>query len=73
MLALLYFLAGIIFVTYIIPLLDGLSAFILTWLKVQETKQSKIIYQIKQEVEASENATTAKKVVGFTYEEEDDE
>ena len=47
MLALFYFLAGIIFVTYIIPLLDGLSSLILTWLKVQETKQSKIIYQIK--------------------------
>lgn len=68
--ALLYFLAGIIFVTYIIPLLDGLSSLILTWLKVQETKQSKIIYQIKQEVTSSDSS---KKVVGFTYEEEDDE
>ena len=68
--ALLYFLAGIIFVTYIIPLLDGLSSLILNWLKVQETKQSKIIYQIKQEVTSSDSS---KKVVGFTYEEEDDE
>lgn len=70
MLALFYFLAGIIFVTYIIPLLDGLSSLILTWLKVQETKQSKIIYQIKQEVTSSDSS---KKVVGFAYEEEDDE
>ena len=69
--ALLYFLAGIIFVTYIIPFLDGVSTLILTWLKLIETRISKKIYQIKQEVEASE--TTSKKVVGFAYEEEDDE
>ena len=45
--ALFYFLAGIIFVTYIIPLLDGFQSLILTWLKVKETEQSKKIYQIK--------------------------
>lgn len=69
--ALLYFLAGIIFVTYIIPFLDGLLGVFLTWLELLKTRISKKIYQIKQEVEASE--TISKKIVGFSYEEEDDE
>ena len=69
--ALLYFLAGIIFVTYMIPFLDGLLGIFLTWLELIKANISKKIYQIKQEVEASE--TISKKIVGFAYEEEDDE
>lgn len=68
--ALLYFLAGIIFVTYVIPLFDGLQSLILTWLKLQETKCSAKIYQIKEKATSSQDS---KKVIGFTYEEEDDE
>lgn len=70
--ALLYFLAGIIFVTYVLPLLDGMQSLILTWLKHQETKQTAKIYQIKQEVTSSQDSTS-KKVVGFAYEEEEDD
>ena len=40
---LLYFILGIIFVTYIIPLLDGISAWFLTWVEAKKTKQSEII------------------------------
>lgn len=51
--ALLYFLAGIIFAAYVIPLFDGLQSLILTWLKLQETKCSAKIYQVKEKVTLS--------------------
>lgn len=42
---LLYFILGIIFVTYVIPLLDGISAWFLTWVEAKKSKQSEIISQ----------------------------
>ena len=40
---LLYFILGIIFVTYVIPLLDGISEWFLTWVEAKKAKQSEII------------------------------
>lgn len=42
---LLYFILGIVFVTYVIPLLDGISAWFLTWVEAKKAKQSEIINQ----------------------------
>ena len=68
---LIYFIAGMIFIGFLIPLLEGLLTFILTWLKKIETKQSAEIYKIKQTATAEED--DIKKVVGFVYEEEEEE
>jgi hypothetical protein len=46
-LALLYFIAGIIFIMYIVPFLDGLSGYILTWIEAKKAIQTAKIYQIK--------------------------
>jgi hypothetical protein len=35
---LLYFILGILFVQYIIPIVDGISAWFLTWIEVKRAK-----------------------------------
>ena len=42
---LLYFILGILFVTYVIPLLDGILAWFLTWVEAKKAKQSEVINQ----------------------------
>ena len=42
---LLYFILGFVFAVYLIPLLDGLSAWFLTWVEAKKTKQAEIINQ----------------------------
>ena len=42
---LLYFILGILFVTYVIPLLDGISSWFLTWIEAKKVKQSEVINQ----------------------------
>lgn len=66
-----YFIAGMLFIYCVIPLLEGLLSFIVTWLSKLETEQTAKIYKIKQAATADED--TAKKVVGFVYEEEEEE
>ena len=65
---LLYFILGIIFVTYVIPLLDGISAWFLTWVEAKKAKQSEIINQInikiRQDV-ASAEQDSPHKPIGF--------
>lgn len=68
---LVYFIAGMFFIYFIIPLLESLLSYLLTWIKKFETKQSAEIYKIKQEATAEEDE--AKTVVGFVYEEEEEE
>ena len=66
-----YFIAGILFIYFVIPLLEGMLSLITTWLGKIETKQAAQTYKIKQAVTADGNG--AKKVVGFVYEEEEEE
>jgi hypothetical protein len=40
---LLSFILGIVFVSYVIPLLDGISAWFLTWIEAKKAKQSSVI------------------------------
>jgi hypothetical protein len=42
---LLYFILGILFVTYVIPLMDGISSWFLTWVEAKKAKQSEVIHQ----------------------------
>ena len=66
-----YFIAGMLFIYFVIPLLEGMLSFITTWLGKIETKQAAQTYKIKQAATADED--DAKKVFGFVYEEEEEE
>lgn len=77
---LLYFILGILFVSYMIPLLDGLSGLLLTWMEAKKAKQSEIINltNIKmRHAAASAEDDTPKRLIGFCreddYEEEEDD
>ena len=65
-----YFIAGMLFIYFVIPLLEGMLSLI-TWLGKIETEQVAQTYKIKQAATAEEDDT--KKVVGFVYEEEEEE
>lgn len=61
-----------LFIYFVIPLLEGILSLIATWLSRIETQESAKIYKIKKQA-ATEDEDTAKKVVGFVYEEEEEE
>ena len=77
---LLYFILGILFVSYVIPLLDGLSGLLLTWMEAKKAKQSEIInltnIKMRQAATSAED-DTPKRLIGFCreddYEEEEDD
>lgn len=68
---LMYFIAGILFIYFIVPLVEGLSTLILTWMKRLESQQTAEIYKIKQSL--TDDEEPARAVVGFVYEEEEEE
>lgn len=79
---LLYFILGIIFVTYVIPLLDGVSAWFLTWVEAKKVKQSEIINQTSikmRQAAASAEEDPPRRPIGFRmpdsedYDEEENE
>ena len=78
---LLYFILGFVFAVYLIPLLDGLSAWFLTWIEAKKAKQSEIINQTNikmRQAAASADTDSPKRLIGFSvpdddYEEEDEE
>ena len=77
---LLYFILGFVFAVYLIPLLDGLSAWFLTWVEAKKARQSEIInntnIKMRQAVASAED-DSPKRLIGFCreddYEEEEDE
>lgn len=73
---LLYFILGIIFVTYIIPLLDGISAWFLTWVEAKKAKQSEIInltnIKMRQAATSAEK-DSPKRLIGFRMPDEEEE
>lgn len=79
---LLYFILGILFVQYIIPLIDGFTAWILTWVEAKKAKQSEIVNQVNinmRQAAASTEADSPRRAIGFCapepedYEEEEDD
>ena len=65
---LLYFILGIIFVTYVIPLFDGVSAWFLTWVEAKKAKQSEVINQINikmRQAAASVKEDSPSRGIGF--------
>lgn len=73
---LLYFILGIVFVTYVIPLLDGVSAWFLTWVEARKAKQSEIInltnIKMRQAATSAED-DSPKRLIGFRMPDEEEE
>lgn len=65
---LLYFILGIVFVTYVIPLLDGISAWFLTWVEAKKAKQSSVINDANikmRKAAASAEEDPPRRLIGF--------
>ena len=79
--ALLYFILGILFIQYFIPLLEGISAWFLTWVEMKKTKCGEIINQSNinmRQAAASAEEDAPRRAIGFCtpdddIEEEEDE
>ena len=79
---LLYFILGILFIQYIIPLFDGVVGWILTWIEAKKAKQSNVINDANikmRQAAASAEADPSMRKIGFcapdpeeNEEEEDD-
>lgn len=77
---LLFFILGILFVQYIIPIIDGISTWFLTWVEAKKAKQSEIINDTNikmRQAAASADQDPPKRLIGFqmpdAQEEEEDE
>ena len=73
---LLYFIFGILFVTYVIPLLDGISAWFLTWVEAKKAKQSEVINQTNikmRQAAASAEEDPPRRPIGFRVPDEEEE
>ena len=72
---LLFFLLGVLFVSYVIPLLDGLSTLFLAWIETKKISYSELINQtninMRRAVEEAEE-DPPKKLIGFCREDDDD-
>lgn len=73
---LLYFILGIIFVSYVIPIIDGVSAWFLTWVEAKKSKQSEIVnkanIKMRQDV-ASADQDPPTRQIGFQVPDDDQE
>ena len=73
---LLYFILGILFVTYVIPLLDGISSWFLTWVEAKKAKQSEVINQTNikmRQAAASAEEDPPRRPIGFRVPDEEEE
>ena len=73
---LLYFILGILFVTYIIPLMDGISSWFLTWVEAKKAKQSEVINQTNikmRQAAASAEEDPPRRPIGFRVPDEEEE
>ena len=73
---LLYFILGIVFVTYVIPLLDGISGWFLTWVEAKRAKQSEIVNQANikmRQAAASAVEDPPHRPIGFRVPDEEEE
>lgn len=73
---LLYFILGILFVTYVIPLLDGILAWFLTWVEAKKAKQSEVINQTNikmRQAAASAEEDSPHRSIGFRLPDEEEE
>ena len=73
---LLYFILGILFGTQVMPLLDGASAWFLTWVEAKKAKQSEVINQTNikmRQAAASAEEDPPRRPIGFRVPDEEEE
>lgn len=75
---LLYFILGIIFVSYVIPIIDGISSWFLTWVEAKKSKQSEIVnkanIKMRQDAaSAAEESVPPMRQIGFQAPDDDQE
>ena len=73
---LLYFILGILFVTYVNPLMDGVSSWFLTWVEAKKAKQSEVINQTNikmRQAAASAEEDPPRRPIGFRVPDEEEE
>ena len=68
---LLYFILGFTFASYLMPVLEGLGAWFLTWVEAKKAKQTEIVNQVnikmrKDAASADQDRTHVGKI-GFQY------
>ena len=62
---LLYFMLGILFASYIAPLLDGIGSLFLSWVEVQKAKASEKISIIEIKVRKAAEEDQSQRQIGF--------
>lgn len=73
---LIYFILGILFIQYFIPLVEGISAWFLTWVEMKKTKCGEIINQSNinmRQAAASAEEDTPCRTIGFYAPDDDTE
>ena len=68
---LLYFILGFTFASYLMPVLEGLGAWFLTWVEAKKAKQTEIVNQVnikmrKDTASTDQDAPSVGKI-GFQY------
>ena len=70
---LLYFILGFTFASYLMPVLEGLGAWFLTWVEAKKAKQSEIVNQVNIKMRKDAAAASADQdytpvgKIGFQY------
>lgn len=71
-----YFILGILFVQYIIPLFDSFCFWVMAWVEVKKAGYSEIINDINLKIEKANASAEKTNAIGFQlpeiYEEEDE-
>ena len=70
---LLYFILGLIFASYISPILDGIGSLFLTWVEVQKAKMGEQVSMIEIRVRRAAEEEPPRRQIGFCVSGEDDE
>ena len=68
---LLYFILGFAFASYLMPVLEGLGAWFLTWVEAKKDKQTEIVNQVnikmRKDAASTDQDTPSVGKIGFQY------
>ena len=68
---LLYFILGFAFASYLMPILEGLGAWFLTWVEAKKAKQTEIVNQanikMRKDAASTDQDTPSVGKIGFQY------
>ena len=68
---LLYFILGFAFASYLMPILEGLGAWFLTWVEAKKAKQTEIVNQVnikmRKDAASTDQDAPSMGKIGFQY------